>query len=207
MAATAGKKVRLKISGAPIAFVADPMTNSGDSKTYTITNAAKRVWDPSVAITVFYNAVLQPAASYTINRLTGQVTFTAAQGASAVTVTGSYLPTTTIAEGKSFSFSGKGINGEDNAFGDTDITRQQLQRTCSGAIGQWWLDNAFHAAFLALAVLVVEISIADGATPIARAWALLTERAHEVANGGLQEEPLTWEGSADVDNRSFAFLV
>lgn len=207
MAATAGKKVRVKISGAPIAFVTEATTNSGDSKTYQITNAIKRVWDPSVAITVFYNAVLQPASSYTLNRLTGQITFAIAQGASAVTVTGSYLPLTTIAEGKSFSASTKGMNLEDVAFGDTDITRVQNQRTCSGAIGQWFLDSTFLTAFLTLAVVVVEISIADGATPIFRAWAFLSERSHEVAIAQNQEEPLTWEGSADVDNRSFAWLI
>lgn len=207
MAATAGKRVRIKIPGAPIAFTGDGFTNSGDNKTYQITGVAKRVWDPTLPVQVYYNAILQSPTLYTLNRLEGKITFFVAQGGLAVIANGSYLPLTTVAEATSFSFSAKGINIEDTAFGDTDVTRQQAQRTCSGAIGQWFLDAAFQTAFLALAQLVVEISVADGATPIIRAWALLTERTHDVATAGLQEEPITWDGAADVDNRSFAWLV
>jgi hypothetical protein len=207
MAATLGKSVRIKVSGVAVPFVALPMTNSGDSKTYTITDATKRVLDPTVAVLVYYNAVLQSSALYTINRLSGQVTFLVAQGASAVTVTGSYLPMTTVAEATSFSLACKATLVDDTAFGDTDVTRQQAQKTCSGAIGKWWKDNAFSDALDAGLPIVIERSIANGATPAWRAWALLTERSHDAAMAGLQEEPLSWEGSPDADNRSLAFLL
>jgi hypothetical protein len=207
MSATTGKLVRLKLSGAPVAFVTEACTNTGDGKTYRITNAAKAVWDPTIAISVFYNAILKPASSYTLNRLAGTITFTTAPGVSAVTVTGSYLPMTTIAEGKAFGFSTKATNAADTAFGDTDITRVQMQRMSTGTIGMWWLDNAFHAAFVAGAQLIAEIAIGNGATPIVRAWALLTERSHDVATANLQEEALTWEATQDADDRSFAWLI
>ena len=207
MAATAGKLVRLKLSGAAVAFTTEACTDTGDGKTYQITNAAKRVWDPTASISVFYNGVLKPATSYTLNRLAGTITFASAPGAAPVTVTGSYLPMTTIAEGKSFSFKAAATYAEDTAFGDTDVVRVQMQRMASGAIGMWWLDSSFLTAFLAGAQLVVEVAIANGATPIARAWALLTERGHDVAMAGLQEEALTWEATQDADGRSFAWLI
>lgn len=214
MAATAGKKVRVKLSGAAVAFTNEATTNAGDNKTYQITNAVKRVFDPQLAVVVqrsIDSGVSWGAAvgAYTLNRLTGTIVFAVAIGAPDLIrfASGSYLPMTTIARGKSFTLSTKGVNKEDVVFGDTDITRQQLQRTCSGAIGMWWLDNSFNLVFNALAVVLVEIALADGATPIARAWALFTERSHDVAIAGYQEEPLTWEGSADADNRSFTWLV
>jgi hypothetical protein len=104
MPGVAGRKALVKVAGAAVAFVTEACTNSGDSKTYQITNAIKRVWDPTIAITVFYNAVLQAANTYTINRLTGKITFAVAQGASAVTVTGSYLPLSNAVRAKSFSW-------------------------------------------------------------------------------------------------------
>lgn len=207
MAATAGKLVRLKLSGAAVAFTTEACTDTGDGKTYQITNAAKRVWDPTAAITVFYNGILKPANTYTLNRLAGTITFASAPGALAVTVTGSYLPMTVVGEGKSFSLKTGASYAEDIAFGDTDVTRVQMQRMASGAIGMWWLDNSFQALFLTGAQLVVEVAIASGATPIARAWALLTERSHDVAMAQLQEEPLAWEATQDADGRSFTWLI
>jgi hypothetical protein len=207
MSATAGKLVRLKMSGAAVAFVTEACTDTGDGKTYQITNAAKRVLDPTASISVYYNGVLKPASSYTLNRLAGTITFASAPGALAVTVTGSYLPMTTIAEGKSFSFATKTTTLEDVAFGDTDITRAVIEKMASGTIGMAWLDNAFHAAFVAGGQLVVEIATASGATPIARAWALLTERSHDGSAAAWQEEGLTWESTPDADGRSFAWLL
>lgn len=207
MSATAGKLVRLKLSGAAVAFVTEACTDSGDGKTYQITNATKRVWDPAASISVFYNAILKPASTYTLNRLTGQITFASAPGALAVTVTGSYLPMTTVAEGRSFGFSAKATALEDVVFGDTDITRTQIQRMASGSIGMYWVDDAFDAAFVAGGQLVVEVAVASGSTPLARAWAILTERSHDAAVAGAQDESLTWESTTDADGRSFAFLL
>lgn len=207
MSATAGKLVRLKLSGAPAAFTTEACTDTGDGKTYQITNVAKRVWDPTASISVFYNAVLKPASSYTLNRLAGTITFATAPGALAVTVTGFYLPMTTVAEGKSFGFATKATTLEDIAFGDTDITRAVIEKMASGTIGMAWLDNSFHAAFVAGGQLVVEIATAGGATPIARAWALLTERSHDGSAQAWQDESLSWESTPDADGRSFTWLL
>lgn len=214
MAATAGKFIRLKMSGAAVAFTNEATTDAGDHKSYQITNPAKRVFDPAIAVVVQRSTdggVSWGAAvgAYTLNRLSGTVTFASANGVSDQIrfASGSYLPMTTIAEGKSFSFSAKANYADDTAFGDTEIVRVQTQRMASGAIGMWWLDSSFLTLFLAGAQLVAEVAMASGSTPIVRAWALLTERSHDVAIAGLQEEPLSFEATQDADGRSYTWLI
>lgn len=213
MAATHGKRVRIKVSGAAVVFTNEATTDAGDHKSYQITATAKQVWDPQAAITVQRStdggATWGAAVgAYTLNRLKGTITFTSANGAAdKIRVSGSYLPLTTAAAAKQFSYSAKAATVEATAFGDVDLTRLQATQDCAGSLALWWLDSYFATALDAGLPIVVEQSIADGATPAFRAWALLTERGLQVVQGGLLEEPITWEGAADADNTSFTFLV
>jgi hypothetical protein len=75
MAKLTGKKGLVKVSGSPLTLTSEATTDAGDHLNYQITNTAKRVLDPTAAVTVKENGVTttQP---YTINRLNGKVTFT-----------------------------------------------------------------------------------------------------------------------------------
>ncbi|HEX6050031.1 MAG TPA: hypothetical protein VFZ21_12210 [Gemmatimonadaceae bacterium] len=201
--ATKGRVIRIRASGAAVAFVDEATTDTGDGLTYQITNPAKRVWSPTAAITVEVDGAAAPA--HTVNRLAGTITF-AADPLGVVTVSGSYLPMTTVARANAYSFSRKSVLAEDPEFGDIDVTREVMQHTCSGSLRRWWVDDAFLDVLEAGLPIVIERADDNGATPRWRAWALLTERAHEVAAGGFQAEPITWEGTPDVDDRSCAFL-
>src|SRR5688572_23659970 len=161
MAAAAGRKIRVKVSGAAAAFVDEACTNSGDNKTYQITNAAKRVWDRSVTVTVKKDAVAQSATLYTLNRLSGKITFAADQGAGVITVSGSYLPMSLAAEAKSWRLSFLGVNAEDTTFEDNDVTRLQARADVSGQLGRWWVDGYFHDALAAGDPVVAEMFL-DG---------------------------------------------
>ena len=74
MAKLTGKKALVKVSGSPLTLTNEATTDAGDHINYQITNAAKRVMDPTAAVTVKENGVAT-SAPYTLNRLNGTVTF------------------------------------------------------------------------------------------------------------------------------------
>jgi hypothetical protein len=102
--AIAGHTTRIKVSGVAVAVTAEATTSLGGG-VYQVTSTSRRIWDPSAAITVKDGGVAVSAANYTFDYLFGKVTFSVLP-AGAVTVDGSYLPVATLAEVKSFNFSG-----------------------------------------------------------------------------------------------------
>lgn len=79
---------------APATAFTGEATTTADNTTYTIANAAKRLWDNTAPVTVYVNGVaVDPGVTpYTVSRLDGTITFAAplAPG-DVVTVSGSYL--------------------------------------------------------------------------------------------------------------------
>lgn len=207
MAAAAGRKIRVKVSAAATAFTDEACTNSGDNLTYQITNAVKRVWDRAATITVKKDAVTQLATLYTLNRLSGKITFGVSQGAGVITVSGSYLPMSLAAEAKSWRLAFIGRNAEDPAFGDDDVTRLQVRQDINGQLGRWWIDGYFHDALNAGDPIVAEMFLDGGTTPTAKAWIILGSRTVSGEKAGLIEEMVDFEGAADVDGRSFTFSI
>lgn len=88
----------------PCAFVsgADP------NKVYQVTNTAKRVWDPSVAIVVQDGGVTVAANLYSFNYLFGIIKFVGHTVTGAITVsTGNYLPIVESVLASKFDLSAK----------------------------------------------------------------------------------------------------
>jgi predicted secreted protein len=99
----AGYVADIKKPGATTAFTTEAATLVS-GKTYRINDATKRVWDRSVAPTVFDNAVDHTADVETINYLTGEVTFKAAYTVTGpVTITGSFFPLSNVGKASSFN--------------------------------------------------------------------------------------------------------
>jgi hypothetical protein len=105
MALTSGRTI--KVGGTSTAFSAEPTTKVTANTVYQITDATKRVLDPSIAVLVEVDAdgagaggyATASASSYTIDYLFGTITFLADQGASAlVRVSGNYLPMVALAK-------------------------------------------------------------------------------------------------------------
>jgi hypothetical protein len=93
----AGYKAIVNKSGTTTAFTAEAMTLVS-GKTYRITNAAKTIWDRSVAITVLDNAVAVSGTNIaSLNYLFGEVTFVSGYTPTGpITVTGSFLPLSAV---------------------------------------------------------------------------------------------------------------
>lgn len=207
MAARSGLGVRLNVTGAPVPIVNEAAANTGDNKTYRITNAARRVWDPTIAVVVNVAAV-PTAEAYTINRLKGEVTFAVANGArGVVTVSTSYLPLALAAEAKGITLRAMSANLADTAFGDLDVNRVPgVHRDCSATVTRWTsVDKYFSDALEAGSVIVLELLADAGATILARARLLVSGDGYQAPHDGLQEESIDLEGYADADGRSLSF--
>lgn len=203
MAGISGKLAQVKVSGSGVAFTAEACTKVTANTVYQITDAAKRVWDRSATISVYKDAVLQAATLYTLNRLTGTITFLADIGAPpVVTVTGTYLPLSVAAEAKSYTYGIRGDALDDTAFGDTYETKLHGLKSASGRVGRWHTtDTYFSDALVADAPVVIEFwSVSTGAFDV-KMWAMLDSDSMSVALRGVNEEEVSFIGSADADGR------
>lgn len=195
-----------------MAFTAEACTNSGDHALYTITNAAKRVWDRAVAITVYEDAV-PTVEAYTINRLCGTITFANVDaGRGAVTVDGSYLPMSTAARAKQFAFTITMGLLDDSDFASVQANGGMVSRIAglgdiTGSIGRHWtVDTYFSDALVAGVPVVLEFyyDIAAITVPDVICWALLGKEATQSAVDGLVGEDIEFQGTTDADNRAFS---
>ncbi len=205
MAATLARKARIKVSGAPVAVLAAATTAAGNI-VYTISNADRRVIDRTAALVVKNGGVaIADTTTYTVNRLAGTITFATAV-VRTITLDYSYLPLSTAAECRSFGFTVTAMNGDETTLEHDDTVRSQLQRDCAGSVGRWHINSLFRDALSAETPVVIEISVAAGVTPIARAWAVFPKIDLSGARDGYVEESVEFEGAADADGRSFTFL-
>lgn len=202
--AVAGRKALVKVSGAGVAMTNEATTNvGGDNMTYRVTNTARRIWSRTGAITVRVGGNVV-TAGFTINRLTGTITFTTA-ATRTVTVSGDYLPVATVAEAHEYTYTLTAANEADNAFGDTFVTRVQTQKDISGSLSVWrTIDATFETALLSGSPVVLEF-YSDGSQAFdLRAWALLNQNEIAAAVDGLVDQAVSFEGVQDADNRVVA---
>lgn len=99
MTFTAGYKTLFKKGGTPTTFTAEACTEITTDKVFQITDVNKRIWDinPATIFTVLHNGVAVSSADIDyIDLLQGIIAFKAANKTGAVTVTGKYIPVTTI---------------------------------------------------------------------------------------------------------------
>ena len=204
----AGKKALVKVSGAAVAFTAEACADSGDHQTYEISNAVKRCWDRTATITVKV-ATIATVESYTLDRLRGQVTFaTVNVGRGAVTVDGSYLPLSTAARAKAFSWTLSAANLEDSDFASVQanggmVTRIQGLLDITGTISRrWTVDTYFSDALLAGLPVVIEFYLDATADPDLVCWALLNKDQVQTAVEGLVEEDIEFTGTVDADEHA-----
>jgi len=102
MPSVAGRFALVKMSGDPVAMTDEPMSTT-DNQYYQTVNTLKTVWDPTATFVVEESGVTTVDA-YTLNRLTGQVIFAAADGGRGpITVTGFYRPLSVVAKVKSYT--------------------------------------------------------------------------------------------------------
>lgn len=208
MSAIAGKKGLVKVTGAGVAFTAEAFTTLTANTKYQITNAIKRVWDRALPITIKKDGVSQAASLYTLDRLNGTVTFLAdIGGGHVITADGTYLPLSSAAEAKSFSYRLMRDLRDSTTF-DSQNTDQGFRRKdaclydASGTLGQWAsTDRYFENTLIQGDPIVVEIWLDRAAAFDIRFWANINQQQIESVMDGLVSQTVEWTGDPDVDGR------
>lgn len=189
MSERAGFECVVKISGAPVAMVAEATTATGNIS-YQITNAAKRVLDRDTAPTVLDGGVATGEA-YTVNYLTGTITFGTAE-ARTITVTGKYLPMTVAAYANRMSRADEASVLDITKFNNTHRQKMVGLKSASGTLTHLNMaDTTFAAALLAGDPVVIEDRTKSTDEPN-RTWALLSSEETQAAIDGVQNQTVSW---------------
>lgn len=204
-----GRQALIKASGTATAMTDEATTDVGGTYTdYQITNTAKRIISPYGTVVVEVDSVAADTADYTVNRLTGTVTFgVALAGTEVVTVTADYLPLTTIADASEWSLDISNNSEDASVLGDTWMKRDNTLGDVSGNLSRFHVDNTFLSKLTAQSVVLLEFYVQDSSTPEARAWAYLTGIATDPQATSLITESMDWVGTIDLEGRSIAFLT
>lgn len=212
--AVAGFKAQVNVSGAPVAFTDEPTTPNADLTSYQINDTLKRVWDAQADITVEQStdggttwSTADPK-TYTLNRLTGTVLFSAALASGEkVRVSGLYLPMSKAAEAYEYKYSIEADNQDQHEFGQVYNKRIQGLKDVSGSIKRWYQTNSFFFDALTSGnVVIIEFySDSSAASPDLKVWAILSGDKPSVKVDGLVEEEIDFEGTQDRDGRTIAF--
>ena len=157
-----GYNALVKAQSSAIAFV-DEATTTSDNKTYQITNAAKRILDFDTPVIVKDGAAV--VTGYKVNRISGEITFPTAV-VRTITVSGSYVTLTTIAEAKEFSFDGTTEVGDATVFTETNKKYLPMLATATATITQFYdVDGFFLTMLFDNTVKVIELYPDGGGDP------------------------------------------
>lgn len=207
---TAGRLSLVKMSGTSTTFTDEAVTVVTTNQIYQITNTAKRVWDPTATITVKAAGVaVDPVADpYAINRLTGVITFTNVSARGTVTVSGKYLPLTTIAKCSDFDISVGRPAIDDTTFDSNGWTENVAGLgEVSVTIGKNWelvSGPLLVTALTSGAVLVLALYSNRNNAADRLVWALPTKTARNTKVTDLVRSTLEFVGVLDADGRSIS---
>lgn len=132
----------VKVASSPIAFT-DEATTTSDNQSYTISNAAKVLWDIDTTLVVEDGGV-PTTETYTVSWLTGTVTFGSVDAGRVITVTGAYVSASTVTAAKSFSFNGSADALDATKFQDSFREFEAGNRTATAELGRFFeTDDLF----------------------------------------------------------------
>lgn len=206
----AGRKSLVKLAGTPVSMASpEATTELTEGLVYQITDPTKRILAPFATVTVEVDEdgggagspVTADPSTYTLNRLTGTVTFNSAQPLDAtVTIQGDYLTTSTVAESYEYTWTIEGDNQDATVFGDNYVKRKRGLLDVSASLSKFYVDSTLYDHLVADNTLIVEFYSDSSGTPL-RAWMKIASDEVSSAVDGLVEEALELEGTSDADGR------
>ena len=213
MAATAGRAALIRVPGAGVAFTQEATTGNAGRTVYTISNAVKSIWDPQIAVLVETSptgSVWTTAnpSTYSLNRLAGSVTFFTPLGAGYfVRVSGTYLPTSIVAGGKSWTYTITSTlldaTDYDNANTNGGFpTKIPNFFDASGSISRWYQavpDLYFVSALTNASFVVIEFTANRAVGYDCRIWGILNKEQVQANVTALTDESVDFEGFPDID--------
>lgn len=205
----AGYQVGLKITGTSTPMTDEATTQEGATKTYQITDSAKQIIDRGTALVINDNGA--PVADSDIEKfdyLFGKVTFAAAYTVTGpVTITGAYLPTTTVAGSRSFT-----LTQTSEAIDETTIPLAQandghrvydygLKTVSMDITGVYALSNGFRAALRTRNEFILEVNPDAQGLATARGFFRFTTQSQSGNVGELEEETINLVLSVPDDDK------
>lgn len=219
----------IKAGGPSAAFTNEATTKVTANTVYQITDTAKRILDPSAALTVEVDAdgagggayATAAASSYTVDYLFGKVTFAADQGSSAtVRISGSYLTPVDIAEANEFEITlTRSVQDASYFVSDGFKRKQPTLMDASGSVKTLTTMQVDHdagggttklsAALAAGTPLFLEIHPSATGDKF-RAWVLLESTDESGSAEGLYSGTFTWQaapvtGAGQTEAATFGF--
>ena len=204
---TAGHHAIIYASGTAATLTNEVCTNLSAHKVYQITAAAKQVLSPTYAVST------NGTGNYTVNRLTGTLTFASDQtGYEQINITGKYLPMGQLLYAKDFSLSIKPKTTETTPFNQNYQALARGVSDVNGTIGTFYdpteiaslsLTPYWTTEMLADAVVAIKFH-----TPIydLLAWAEIDSQELKDAIDGMLEETIGWSGASDADGHVISRL-
>jgi hypothetical protein len=178
---------------------------------FQITAAAKRVLDPTKAITT------TGTGAYTVNRLTGTFTFADAQ-TPPITMSGFYLPMAEVIKAKDFTLNIKPKVVDTTAICDVGLFESKTPtiRDLSGTIGGFYtsegaavfdpvIPNYYLTNLTSDVVFAIKFYISTHYELLA--WVHVDTDAIKAAVGSLLDETVSFSGRPDADGRVLTQVV
>jgi hypothetical protein len=198
---TAGHHAIVYASGTAAVLTNEACTNLSIHKVYQITAATKQVLSPTYAVTT------NGTGNFTVNRLTGTLTFAADQTLNEpITVSGEYLPMGQLLYAKDFSLSIKPKITDITPFGQNYQTVTRSLNDVNGTIGTFYDPTEVATLSIApywntemLADATIAINFYMSANYSLLAWALMDSEELKDAVDGVLEQTISWSGDSDAD--------
>lgn len=202
----------LRVNGAANAVTNEATTLGGG--VYQVTNSARRVWDPAVAVIVKDGGVTVSALLYTFDYLRGIVTFVGYSPSGAITVDGSWASMVSVAEGRAFSFAAAQDLADSSVFGtahklktptlrDVQATMEILSSPLVDLDGVTGGVQSLVSFIENATVKVFEIDLSGGY--FLRAFVQFDSMEIAAAVGDLVGTTVSMQGSSQRAARSWSF--
>lgn len=210
MSAIAGWRGVLQETGAAVPVTGEAcafVSGTDPNKVYQVTNAARHVWDPTVAVTIKDGGVAVGAANYSFDFLSGTITFIGHTVTGAVTVDGSYLPVIAVAQVRKSSLKLNHNQLDCSNFDDATGWRAYTQGVAGGSVdvemlsmpsAQFDVDVGGQFTYLNSGRRKVLILGDTSNTKKWRLWMLEANLQQDVDVMGLVTANMTWTQAANT---------
>jgi len=190
-----GHLASVKVQSSGVVMTDEAATTS-DNLTYQITDTAKRYIDLNTAVVVEDSAVVT-TENYTVNYLTGEITF-AETGTRTITVSGAYMTPSTVATAKSYSVNVTADTLENTVFTDTFKTFQSGLVSGTASLGRFHAsDDLFIDEILAGNYFIVEFFV--DATNKVSFYGLPSSNTVDAAVESLVEENVDFQITNNIE--------
>lgn len=184
--------VYVQTDDAAVAFTDEATTESADHLRYTITNSAKRYWDPDTAVTVEVDGVAA-TTGFTLEVAGGVVVF-AEDPAGAVTVSGKYLTVEKAGGFYGWSLDQSADMAETTAFGDAWKTYTSVLKEASGSAECYWGDERFFDLLGSRVLLALYANDTAGSLQRYEGFARITSDGVTVDTTDVIKETIEFQG-------------